>query len=376
VNESKTQDSCTFEKMKPIKLHRKYFWPLLIIVQVIVVKILALFPELVERFYSEGFYTYISAFFRIITGWTSISIGDIVYLGLLFFTLGWIWKTRKNWKSEFKNQLLQVLSFFSILSLVFHFSWGLNYQRLPLAEKLGIGHEYTLGELELFTEQWIERTNIQHIKITGDSLKKVESPHDETEMFRIAISSYEHMANSYPFLKYDYPSLKNSLLRVPLSYMGFGGYLNPFSHEAQINGMLPRYNLPTTTLHEISHQIGFAAESEANFIGVWVSIQSPDDYFVYSGYTYALKYLMQSLERYKSTQLEKLWSQVNPGILENYRESKDFWEEHENPAEPLFKLFYDRFLRLNQQIDGIEGYNRFIDLLINYEEVYGVTSMM
>jgi hypothetical protein len=31
------------------------------------------------------------------------------------------------------------------------------------------------------------------------------------------------------------------------------------------------YNLPTTTCHEMSHQIGYANESEANFIGFMAS---------------------------------------------------------------------------------------------------------
>jgi len=353
--------------MKKIKINRRNFWPWMIVVQVIAIQILSRFPEVIEKYYSQGVYPVIASFSRIITGWTSISLGDLAYMGLIFYCLGWLWKTRKSWKVETKNQLLKVLTFLSILSLIFHLLWGLNYQRIPLTKKLNIDKEYTLEELEHFTQNWIQKTNDFHLKITGDSLEKVSIPYDEKVMFRIAVESYEHMAATYPFLTYKNPSLKNSLLRVPLSYMGFGGYLNPFSGEAQINGMLPKYNLPTTTLHEMSHQIGFAAESEANFIGVWVSINSKDPYFIYSGYTYALKYLMRNLEKSQSCQYDELWSKINPGILLNYQESKDFWEVHKNPLEPLFKIVYDRFLKLNQQEDGIDGYNRFLGLLINHQ---------
>lgn len=359
---------CTFENMRKIKKYQKLFWPIMIIVQIIGIQIISRFPRSVERYYSEGIYQYIARFFRMITGWTSISIGDIMYMGLIFYCLGWIWKTRKNWKLETKNQIIKLLTFMSILSLVFHLTWGLNYQRIPLTEKLNIDKKYTLEELEHFTLNWIDKTNELHVKITRDSLEKVIIPFDNEEIFSIAVESYRNINLQYPFLKYNQPSIKNSLFRVPLSYMGFGGYLNPFTNEAQINGMLPKYNLPTTTLHEMSHQMGYAAESEANFIGVLISMNSEDVYFNYSGYTYALKYLMRGLEKHQSEKKDVYWNKINPGVLKNYQETKDFWELHKNPMEPLFKGFYDRFLKLNQQKDGLEGYIKFVGILINHEK--------
>jgi hypothetical protein len=354
--------------MKNIKKNRKLFWPLMIIVQIIVIQILSRFPDTIDRYYSEAFYQYISTFSRMITGWTIISIGDIVYMVLIFYTLGWLWKTRKNWKLEKKSQIIKLLTFMSILSMIFHLTWGLNYQRIPLTNKLNIDKKYTLEELEHFTLNWIDKTNQLHIKITKDSLEKVIIPFDNEEMFRIAVKSYQEINNQYSYLNYHHPSIKNSLFHVPLSYMGFGGYLNPFTNEAQINGMLPKYNLPTTTLHEMSHQMGYAAESEANFISVLVSINSEDTFFNYSGYTYALKYLMRSLEKLQSDKQDLLWNQINPGILKNYEETKEFWEAHINPLQPIFKSFYDRFLKLNQQKDGMEGYSKFVGILINHEK--------
>ena len=58
-------------------------------------------------------------------------------------------------------------------------------------------------------------------------------------------------------------SVKNSILSTPLSYMGFSGYINPFTLEAQINVNTPQLYLPTTICHEIAHQMGYSAENEA-----------------------------------------------------------------------------------------------------------------
>ncbi len=49
------------------------------------------------------------------------------------------------------------------------------------------------------------------------------------------------------------------------NYLGFTGYYNPFTGEAQVNTTVPQFLLPNIALHEMGHQIGYAKEDEANF---------------------------------------------------------------------------------------------------------------
>ena len=148
--------------------------------------------------------------------------------------------------------------------------------------------------------------------------------------------------------------------------MGFAGYLNPFTGEAQVNAMLPMYNFPTTTAHEMAHQIGYASESEANFIGFLASIKNKDPYIQYSGYSFALKYCLRNWSIIDKEQLEKLKREIHPGILKNYEEAEQFWDQYESFVETGFKIFYDHFLKWNDQKDGLESYSRFVDLMVNY----------
>ena len=60
---------------------------------------------------------------------------------------------------------------------------------------------------------------------------------------------------------------------LPLSYMGYAGYLNPFTLESQVNSKIPTLNLITTLLHETAHQMGYASEKEANFIAYYSAIK-------------------------------------------------------------------------------------------------------
>jgi hypothetical protein len=46
-----------------------------------------------------------------------------------------------------------------------------------------------------------------------------------------------------------------------------------FTNEAQVNYIGPMYSFPMTTNHEMAHQMGFASETECNFIGFLASIK-------------------------------------------------------------------------------------------------------
>ena len=148
--------------------------------------------------------------------------------------------------------------------------------------------------------------------------------------------------------------------------MGFGGYLNPFTNEAQVNSLMPIYNLPMTSNHEMAHQMGFGSESECNFIGFLASIKNDDLYFKYSGYSSALKYCLSNWEARNPEILKKFLKKVNVGILKNYEESEIFWDEYETPIETFFKFVYDNFLKMNQQKDGLESYSKYVNLMVNY----------
>ncbi|MEG0917487.1 MAG: DUF3810 family protein, partial [Myroides sp.] len=50
--------------------------------------------------------------------------------------------------------------------------------------------------------------------------------------------------------------------------------------------------------------------------------------------------------------------------------SEQFWLRKRNVSSYFFKNLYGRFLKINNQKDGIQSYNKFVDLLINYNKKY------
>ncbi|MEX1383744.1 DUF3810 domain-containing protein, partial [Lutibacter sp.] len=179
---------------------------------------------------------------------------------------------------------------------------------------------------------------------------------------------YSQLEKIYPQFKYASPKVKHSLFSVPLTYMGFGGYLNPITNEAQVNSLIPKNNYAATVCHEAAHQIGIASESEANFVGYLASTNSNDPFFKYSGYLMAMRYCISEVYRKDPASFEALKPLINKGILKDMQQSQKFWESYQNWSEKYFKTFYDNYLKANKQADGIKGYSKMVVLLINYHK--------
>jgi hypothetical protein len=345
---------------------RQNLLPYFLLIQIILIPFLGFFPEVMERWYSNGLYPIVSKSLRMLFGNIPFSVGDLLYFVLIVFGMKWIWTNRKSWKTHWKKNINLLLSGIAVLYFAFHLLWGFNYYRQPLFEKMKIERDYTDADLLLFTKKLIAKTNTTQFQIAQNKNAKIVFPYSQEHVFQMNLNGYRTLASEYPFFNYSELSAKKSLFSLPLTYMGFGGYLNPFTNEAQVNYLMPMYNSPTTSCHEMAHQMGYASESECNFIGFMASVKNNDLYFKYSGYSFALRYCLANWQIRNKVVYKQLLLTVHPGILKNYDESDAFWKTYETPIETGFHLFYDSFLKWNQQKDGMEGYSKFVNLIVNY----------
>lgn len=344
----------------------KNYIALSIIPQITLVKWLGSYPELIEKYYSNGMYPFITKISRTLLGWVPFSIGDIIYFILIILTIKYIIVKRKYIKNNKKIFFRNVLVVFSIFYFTFHLLWGLNYYREPIQKTLGLQETHTYDDLVLFTQRLIEKTNETQFLITSDSSQIVETPYSKKEIFEKTIEGYKKLEKEYPFLAYNQPSLKTSLFSLTLTYMGYGGYLNPFTNEAQVNGKLPKFRLPIVSGHEVGHQVGYSAENETNFIGHLVTYKNDDIYFKYSAYSHALSYCLNDINRKDKEKFKELYAEVNLGVKKNFQELNVFWKKYENPMEPVFKYMFNTFLKANNQSEGIKSYSSVVTLLVTY----------
>lgn len=337
-----------------------------LIPQIILVKWLGNYPELIEQYYSNGIYPVISGFWRRVLGWIPFSVGDILYALWMVLAIGYILINRSRIKERPLLFLRDIAMVASVAYFSFHILWGFNYYRQPLIKTLGLTEKHSEQDLNAFVDRLITKTNEIHLQISGDTDSPVQIPYSKNGIADLTLKGYGTLERQFPIFAYRHPSIKKSIFSTPLTYMGYGGYLNPFTNEAQTNARLPNFRYPVITGHEIGHQLGYSAENETNFIGYLVTVGNSDPYFQYSAYAYALSYCLNELARRDKSIFEEQYNRLNPGIRKNYKEVNDFWKAHENPLEPVFKSIFNSFLKANNQAQGIRSYHGVVSLLVNY----------
>ena len=346
---------------------KQLFLALLLPIQVLLIQLAAENPAFIEKYYSNGIYPPISSFFRILLGWIPFSVGDLLLAFGLFIFIRFIFRMIK---SRFRNFIPKIIHFTAVLSVIyfcFYLFWGLNYYREPLAKNLNYQQKkYTTEELKKVTEHVIRELNYYQLKITKNDTLKVENPYSQKEMYNMATNGYDNLSKDFPQLKYQYKSVKSSLMSLLQAYNGTAGYLNPLTGEAQVNDRLPKTSYPTTTCHEMAHQIGFAAENEANFVGFLAANYNDDVYFKYASYRMAFGYCISELRKRNPSASKELWLTVNKGISKDFNASYTFWQQYKNPFEPLVKKGYNAYLKANKQDKGVQSYNYVVDLFISY----------
>ena len=318
-------------------------------------------PIWIEKHYSNAFYPYFFNIHKSLFNNISFSIGDFLYLFIATYLIISFLKITKG-VFNFKNIVTNFLSIISIVIFIFYSSWGLNYFRLPLNKKLGYNINYTEKEIENTLNILIKKSNHLHKILTNNESLAVKIPYNKAKIASLIENEFNFDLEKY----YAKPYLKNSMLSTPLSYMGYAGYLNPFTLETQINTKIPKLNYIFTAAHEMAHQLGVASESEANFIAFYTSIKNLDPFIQFTGYFFALNYCYNELIKVNPSIANKEIKKLNFGIKENFRELSQFWKSYQNPIEPILKKGFDSYLKVNGQTHGIKSYDEMTSLIIAY----------
>ncbi|RMA58608.1 DUF3810 domain-containing protein [Ulvibacter antarcticus] len=351
-----------------MRKNTKLILAILLPLQVILLHILKNFPQFVETYYSLGFFPFISKLSRYLFGWIPFSIGDVFYLLMTIIAIRWLYKNVRRLTKEPLHFFLDIVATLSIVYFVFNLLWGLNYYRVPLHKSLVLKTDYTNEQLIKTTERLIAKSNEMHRMLGFADSLKVEIPYTQKEIFDKSVNGYQNLEKEYPSLAYAPKSIKKSGWSLGLTYMGYSGYYNPFSGEAQVNNLIKTYKFPVVACHEQAHQLGYAAENEANFIATLATLNNEDPVIQYTGYIFALRYCINEIARRDMDAYNEIITTVNPGILASYKEMRDFWASYQNPFETFSKLFWDQFLKANNQSQGIMSYSYMVALVVNHFE--------
>ncbi len=150
-----------------------------------------------------------------------------------------------------------------------------------------------------------------------------------------------------------------------MSFTGIMGIYIPYTFEPNINIDIPNQSLPSTIIHEMAHQRGFAKEDEANFIAYKVSTNHPDPNFQYSGHYLAMQYLMKEMYKLDETLYIGIYDSISDAVKRDMEYSRNYWKSKEGKAEKVASKVNDQYLKANNQTQGILSYNGVVKLLLS-----------
>lgn len=331
------------------------------------VQILIQWPRFTHSYY-PAFYEKFYPFWSGIFGLVPFSIGDIVY-GIILISLlislyvaGRCFVLKQRWRGY--RILGRWVYIFSILYLLFQFLWGFNYYRPSLHEKMHA------------TQPTVEEMKMVADKMMAELLPNRESLDEDDQgvlfMARDEFRSHFQRRLLQENFRYRYiPRVaikKYSLFSFFMRYFGVTGYYNPFSGEAQVTRNAPRSILLFSMAHEQAHQMGYAYEHEANFVGYQSMVESHDPTLKYLARWRALQYLLREIYPHDSVYVRQKLDLYTPGMQRDREAERAYGEKYQGMANDAFGYMNQQYLRRNNQPEGLRSYNRFVELLVEAEK--------
>ncbi len=360
-------------------MQRKKKWLILgiLFLSCVLINLYAANNQRVETGYSTYFYSNFSPILRAFFAWAPFSIGDFIYGGLGIYLLIKLFqfcrflfskKRRENSREKITNSFISVLTKCCIVYLLFNIFWGINYNRLGIASQLNLTiNKYSLEELKTINEVLVEKMNSSKLILLEQNIAYPSTK----DLFIKTENAYKLLSKKYSFLKYKNAAIKNSMWGWLGNYTGFLGYYNPITGEAQINTTVPKFTQPFTSCHEVAHQLGYAKEMEANFVGYLAASISVDTLFRYSVYTDLFSYANRTLFFADSSAALQCRKKILPAVITDFKERRKFYETHTSFAEPIVRYLYGKFLEQNQQPMGILSYDEVTAFIIAYYKKFG-----
>ncbi|MGV4524969.1 DUF3810 domain-containing protein [Ornithobacterium rhinotracheale] len=321
-----------------------------------------------DFFTQELFTQWYRFFYPIYTkvfGWVAFSVGDFMYLFVALFLIQFIYFLIKslvqkngNW-AHFLNKIFWLIG---IMYASFHFLWAFNYYKKPIFDDFKPADIQELKNIanDLFAKakaqgQWVQR---------APSGEMLFAPQAFNYLIQDSIQPVKGL--DLPFRKFPKQRKKNSIYSFAMRYMGVSGYYNPFTAEAQITQGLPSVSQPFTMAHEQAHQMGYAFESEANFVGYLACVQSPSPALRYAANYKALRYVLRAIYPKDSMFVKEKMRAYSPGMQADYQAELDYFNKYNSVADKVFSAMNHQYLKANNQEEGLASYGKFVSLLVEY----------
>ncbi len=349
-------------------------------------------PQWVDRYYSEGWSTALGGWLSLFSGLFSGSLAEVLILALLLWQgvsaltgLKHIRQGRSRWGQSLRNGMLRLFTVATVLAALFYLTWGLNYSRPPMAQRMGWQRWNELEqnarqgteELSRLCLELVEAANQAYLQAhKGPQWQHGQAPLQLSQIDSAIEEGFRQVAarlgrpSSWAASRGPAKPARSSLL---MSYLGTAGIYFPWTAEAHFNAMVPDVQLPHTIAHEKAHQRGVASEDEAGLAGFLACLDSDQAYVRYSGLVFAQRQLLNELHQRDPDQARQLSAKRLEAVRKDILSANRFWRSFEGLATRVSERVNDTYLRFHGVEGGIDSYRLSARLLVLYARSQGGT---
>lgn len=306
------------------------------------------FPDsLVERWYSLGLYPSLQRALTTVSNLVPFALFDALWVSAAaaFAIVSYRCIRASGWRSGAMRLAVLTARTVSVLYLLFLATWGLNYRRVPLIDKLAFDAErITAAAAGELGDDNAATLNSLYARAHASP----ESVADLAAVFQETVKALGARRPVVPGRP------KPTLLGGYFHEVAVAGMTDPFLLETLLAPDLLDVERPFVIAHEWAHLAGYADESEANFVA-WLTCRRGGARARYSaalaliGYAGPRAALKDALDIGPTIDLDAIryrYSRTNETLRFAARQG------------------YDKYLKANRVERGVESYDAVVQLIL------------
>jgi len=334
-------------------------WRLILVGLALAAFLIPLPPESIERFYSSSIFPVIQAVSTSASNRTAIAWFDVLVVAVVLVTVSLcvLDVTSRRARDASRRIVRRLVTLAAAVSLLFFASWGLNYRRLPLREKLPFDDGLITPDAALA----LARETVARLGSTYEAAHTEGWPAQGVVSQTLALS-FSRTAASLGLPGAVVPGRpKRSLFDLYFRRAGVAGMTDPFFLETLVSSDLLPFERPVVVAHEWAHLAGITDEGEANLVG-WLTCVRGTAPEQYSGWLFLYSEVVATLPRDGAREIS---ARVAPGPRADLQAIRERYEREVSPRVSFAGWqVYDRYLKVNRVEAGTQSYAEVVRLIL------------
>jgi hypothetical protein len=308
----------------------------------------------VERRYSRGLYPLLQRALTSASNHVPFALFDVLWMAAAAVCAAAAYRQIRGagWRAGGLRLAALAAGDTALLYLVFLATWGLNYRRVPLAEKLAFDQK----RITRVASSALGETNAMTLNaLYATAHAQPESTASLARAFNDAVGA---LGAARPFVP---GRPKPTLLGGYFHEVSVAGMTDPFFLETLTASDLLPFERTFVIAHEWAHLAGYANEGEANFVG-WITCLRGDEAQQYSGWLFLYGEVAATLPR---RERGELFQGLDAGPRADLAASADRIARNASPrvAQAGWRV-YNQYLKANRVESGTLSYTEVVRLIL------------